>query len=45
MTGKLASHTSWAVAVLVEVVNGADVVEATTSNVVTAGGICTSHDP
>lgn len=45
MAGKFAGDAGGAVSVLVEVVNGADVVETTARNVITAGSVCTSHDP
>lgn len=45
MAGQLAGDASGAIPILIEVVNGANVVETTARNVVAAGGICTSHDP
>lgn len=45
MAGELSGDAGGAIPVLVEVVNGANVVQTTARNVVTAGGICTSHDP
>lgn len=42
---ELAGDTGGAVPVLVEVVDGADVVETTTGDVVTARSVCASHDP
>lgn len=45
MAGEFACDASGAVPVLVEVVNGANIVQTTACNVVTARSICTSHDP
>lgn len=45
MAGKFAGDAGRAISVLVEVVNRANVVETTASNVITAGSVCTSHDP
>lgn len=45
MARELSSNTCRTVAVRVEVVNGADVIETTASDVVSAGGIGTGHDP
>lgn len=45
MSGKLTRNTRGTILLLVEVVNGADIVEATTSDVVAAGGVGAGHDP
>lgn len=45
MSGKFAGDAGWAISVLVKVVNGANVVQTTAGNVITAGSVCTSHDP
>lgn len=45
MTGQLSSDTCGAVALLIEVVDGANVVEATAGHKVSAGGIGAGHDP
>lgn len=45
MAGELASNARGSLALLVKVVNGADVVETTAGNVVAAGGVGASHDP
>lgn len=45
MARKFTGDAGRAVSVLVEIVNGADVVKTTAGNVITAGSVCTSHDP
>lgn len=45
MTRQLPSDPRRSVTLLVEVVDGADVVKTTTSDEVTAGGISAGHDP
>lgn len=45
MARQLAGNAGGAVSVLVEVVDGADVIKAAARNVIAAGRVCTSHDP
>ncbi len=45
MARELTSDTRWTVPILIEVVNGANVVKTTTSDVVTARGVSAGHDP
>lgn len=45
MPGQLASDAGGAVSVLVEVVDGADIVQTTARHVITAGRVRTGHDP
>lgn len=45
VTGELPGDARGAVALLVEVVNGADVVETTACDEVSAGGVGAGHDP
>lgn len=45
MARELPRHSGRTVALLVQVVDGADVVEATTGNIVSTGRVGTGHDP
>lgn len=45
MAGQFPRDAGGAVAILVEVVDGADVIETTTRNEVTARGVGAGHDP
>lgn len=42
---ELTRNTRRAILLLVEIIDGADIVEATASNVVTTGGVGAGHDP
>lgn len=45
MSRELPANTSWTVSIGVEIVDGTNVIEAATGDIVSARGVCASHDP